>query len=81
MTETAVIERSPYPFTKDILVEHLQALGLQPGMTVLMHSSMSKIGYVPGGAVTACTATLFQIGSTTTKSVAAGSLSSRPRSS
>ena len=52
MTETAVIERSPYPFTKDILVEHLQALGLQPGMTVLMHSSMSKIGYVPGGAVT-----------------------------
>ncbi|MCA9896800.1 MAG: AAC(3) family N-acetyltransferase [Anaerolineales bacterium] len=51
MTETAVIQNSPHPFTKDILVEHLRALGVQPGMTVLVHSSMSKIGYVPGGAV------------------------------
>ncbi|MCA9919830.1 MAG: AAC(3) family N-acetyltransferase [Anaerolineales bacterium] len=52
MTETAVIQNSPHPFTKDILVAHLRELGVQPGMTVLVHSSMSKLGYVPGGAVT-----------------------------
>lgn len=51
MTETAVIQNSPYPLTKAILIEHLHALGLQPGMTLLVHSSMSKIGYVPGGPV------------------------------
>ena len=29
MTETAVIPKSPHPFTKTILIEHLQALGVQ----------------------------------------------------
>ncbi|WP_420630474.1 aminoglycoside N(3)-acetyltransferase [Candidatus Leptofilum sp.] len=52
MTETAVIQKSPHPFTKAILIEHLQALGVQPGMVLLVHSSLSKIGYVPCGAVT-----------------------------
>lgn len=51
MTETAVVQESPQPFTKTILKEHLQALGLQAGMIVLVHSSLSKIGYVPGGPV------------------------------
>lgn len=51
MTETAVIQKSPHPFTKPMLIEHLRALGLQPGMKVLVHSSMSQLGYVPGGAV------------------------------
>lgn len=52
MTETAVIQNSPHPFTKTILVEHLRALGVQPGMVLLVHSSLSQIGYVPGGQVT-----------------------------
>jgi aminoglycoside 3-N-acetyltransferase len=51
MTETAVIKKSPHPFTKPMLVEHLQALGVLPGMTLLVHSSLSKIGYVPSGTV------------------------------
>ncbi|WP_420642619.1 aminoglycoside N(3)-acetyltransferase [Candidatus Leptofilum sp.] len=52
MTETAVVQKSPHPFTKKILIENLHAIGLRPGMTVLVHSSMSKIGFVPGGPVT-----------------------------
>lgn len=52
MTETAVIQKSTHPFTKDRLVAHLRSLGVQPSMTLLVHSSMSQIGYVPGGAVT-----------------------------
>ncbi len=51
MTETAVIQKSPHPFTKTILIEHFQTLGVQAGMIVLVHSSLSKIGYVPGGPV------------------------------
>ena len=51
MTETAVIQKSPHPFTKSILIEHLRALGVQPGLTLLVHSSLSKFGYVPGGPV------------------------------
>lgn len=51
MTETAVVQNSPQPFTKTILKAQLQTLGLQAGMIVLVHSSLSKIGYVPGGPV------------------------------
>lgn len=51
MTETAVIQNSPHPFTKTMLIEQLHALGVQPGGVVLVHSSLSKIGYVPGGPV------------------------------
>ncbi|MAT97019.1 MAG: AAC(3) family N-acetyltransferase [Anaerolineaceae bacterium] len=51
MTETAVVQNSPQPFTKTLLKEQLQALGLRAGMIVLVHSSLSKIGYVPGGPV------------------------------
>lgn len=51
MTETAVVQKSPQPFTQPILIEHLHSLGLHAGMTVLVHSSLSQIGYVPGGPV------------------------------
>ncbi len=51
MSEKDVIERSPHPFTRELLVQELAQLGLQPGMVLLVHSSLSKIGYVPGGPV------------------------------
>ena len=51
MTETAVMQNSPHPFPKTMLTEQLYALGVQPGMIVLVHSSLSQIGYVPGGPV------------------------------
>jgi aminoglycoside 3-N-acetyltransferase len=51
MSETAVVQKSPHPFTKYLLMKDLQALGVQAGVTLLVHSSLSKIGFVPGGPV------------------------------
>ena len=52
MGEKEVVERSERPYAKKILIEDLQALGVKKGMTLLVHTSMSKIGFVPGGPVT-----------------------------
>lgn len=50
MTEDEVIRRSSAPVTVETLVRDLSALGLEGGMTVLVHSSMSALGWVSGGA-------------------------------
>jgi aminoglycoside 3-N-acetyltransferase len=50
------------PFTVDDLVRDLRALGLASGDTVLVHSSLSSIGYVVGGAYTLVSAMLNVIG-------------------
>lgn len=52
MREQQVIEQSPRPFTRPLLAADLRQLGVQPGMTLLVHASLSRIGYVPGGPVT-----------------------------
>jgi aminoglycoside 3-N-acetyltransferase len=49
--EAALINSSPEPVTVSGLVTDLRALGLQPGSIVLVHSSLSKMGWVCGGAV------------------------------
>jgi aminoglycoside 3-N-acetyltransferase len=51
MAEQAAVERSGAPVTADSLAHDLRALGLQPGMTVLMHCSLSALGWVCGGPV------------------------------
>lgn len=51
MSELSVITRSPKPFSRKHLARDLHNLGVIPGMTLLVHSSLSKIGYVPGGPV------------------------------
>lgn len=58
MSEATVITRSPQPFSRQKLQQDLLALGVEPGMTLLVHSSLSKIGYVPGGPVTVIQALL-----------------------
>ncbi len=52
----------PGPFTLDSLVSDLRALGLVAGDTVLVHSSLSAIGYVAGGAQAVVLALLDVIG-------------------
>jgi aminoglycoside 3-N-acetyltransferase len=47
---------------KPALIEALKNAGLQEGDTVLVHSSLSKIGYVEGGAATVVAAFLELIG-------------------
>ncbi|MEY9869447.1 aminoglycoside 3-N-acetyltransferase [Peribacillus sp. B2I2] len=47
-----IIESTTFPRTKQSIAEDLKALGLKKGMTVLVHSSLSSIGWVNGGAVT-----------------------------
>jgi aminoglycoside 3-N-acetyltransferase len=51
MSEKVAIEKSPRPFTRPYLAQALTELGVQAGMVLLVHSSLSKIGYVPGGPV------------------------------
>ncbi len=48
--EAAVIAETETPATVTSLVTDLKALGLQSGMVVLVHSALSKLGWVCGGS-------------------------------
>jgi len=50
------------PFTVESLTADLRALGVAPGSTLLVHSSMSSIGYVAGGAHAVVLALLDAVG-------------------
>jgi aminoglycoside 3-N-acetyltransferase len=49
LSEWDVIQQTKIPLTVDLLAEQLAACGLAAGQTVLVHSAMSKIGWVNGG--------------------------------
>lgn len=51
MSEPDIIGRTPTPRTRDSLRADLEALGLAPGMTVLVHSAISQLGWVCGGPI------------------------------
>ncbi|MFP4249775.1 MAG: AAC(3) family N-acetyltransferase [Armatimonadota bacterium] len=48
--------------TKDDIVDDLRALGVGPGMTLMVHSSLSALGHVEGGAETVIEALLEAVG-------------------
>ena len=50
MTEANTIRSIAAPATVDSLAADLAALGVRPGMTLLVHSSLSALGWVCGGA-------------------------------
>jgi aminoglycoside 3-N-acetyltransferase len=51
MSECEIIEHSAAPATVESLAADLRALGIASGMTLLVHSSLSALGWVCGGAV------------------------------
>ncbi|NIS80609.1 MAG: aminoglycoside N(3)-acetyltransferase [Anaerolineales bacterium] len=52
MSEAESIRKSPEPRTGKTLIRDFKHLGLEAGMTVLVHSSLSSLGWVCGGPVT-----------------------------
>ncbi|RKX74225.1 MAG: aminoglycoside N(3)-acetyltransferase [Spirochaetes bacterium] len=56
MSKRDVIRRTKFPNTVDSLKGDLESLGLEPGMTVLVHSSLSSLGWTCGGAMAVITA-------------------------
>jgi aminoglycoside 3-N-acetyltransferase len=63
MREQETIGRVETPATFASLAADLRALGLAPGMTVMVHSSLSRLGYVSGGAQAVVQALLEAVGS------------------
>ncbi|HEY3365427.1 MAG TPA: AAC(3) family N-acetyltransferase [Symbiobacteriaceae bacterium] len=51
MSEQKTILQVDAPRTRASLARDLQELGLEPGMTVIVHSSLSALGWVCGGPV------------------------------
>nr|WP_294914410.1 AAC(3) family N-acetyltransferase [uncultured Neokomagataea sp.] len=63
MTEVAAIARSTNgPITQARLQHDLTRLGVQPGMTILVHTALSRIGWVCGGAQSMINALLAVLG-------------------
>ncbi|XWK88799.1 MAG: AAC(3) family N-acetyltransferase [Phormidium sp.] len=52
MSESEAIAKTPSPRTLETLKNDFRQLGLQPGMTIIVHSSLSSLGWVCGGSVT-----------------------------
>ena len=64
MGERVVIERTDNgPITHLSLQSDLAALGVEPSMTLLVHASLSALGWVCGGAVAVIQALIAALGS------------------
>ena len=66
MSESKVVEKTKTSATIESLQTDLRALGIRPGMVVLVHSSLSAMGWVCGGSVAVVTALQKVLGSTGT---------------
>jgi aminoglycoside 3-N-acetyltransferase len=51
MSEQEAVEQTREPRTRESLTGDLRALGVSPGMTLLVHSSLRSLGWVCGGPV------------------------------
>ncbi|GKX67134.1 aminoglycoside N(3)-acetyltransferase [Inconstantimicrobium mannanitabidum] len=51
MGQKELIDNTPILRTRESIVEDLRKLGLKEGMTVIVHSSLSSMGWVCGGSV------------------------------
>ncbi len=51
MSQLEIVEKSNYPVTKKRLIKDFKNGGLKKGSTIIVHSSLSSLGWVCGGAV------------------------------
>lgn len=51
MSEQSLVQETPTPRTRESLASDLRKLGIEAGMTLEVHSSLSKLGWVSGGSV------------------------------
>lgn len=49
--ERLIIDNTPFPHTRESLAADLRQLGLSPGMTVIVHTALSQLGWVCGGPI------------------------------
>ena len=66
MSESQVVQKTEAPVTTESLETDLRALGVRSGMTLLVHSSLSSLGWVCGGSVAIIIALQKVVGSTGT---------------
>jgi aminoglycoside 3-N-acetyltransferase len=62
MDEQDGIARTRAPLTADALAAQLVVAGLTPGSTAIVHSSLSALGWVVGGAQAVVQALLAAVG-------------------
>ncbi|MEM9202325.1 MAG: AAC(3) family N-acetyltransferase [Actinomycetota bacterium] len=62
MSEADAIASSTQPATVATLRRDLEALGVEQGMTLMVHSSLSRLGFVAGGAHAVVLALLESVG-------------------
>lgn len=60
--EAAVVARTIEPITKPMIMTALTAVGVESGAVVIVHSSLSGVGWVVGGARTVVEALLEAVG-------------------
>ncbi len=64
--EWQLVANTPYPATVESLGQDLANLGVTPGMTLIVHASLSALGWVAGGAVAVIYALEAALGATGT---------------
>ena len=52
MSERQVIQKTRMPLTKAKLIEEFKLLGIKPTDSIIVHTSLSKFGFIIGGALT-----------------------------
>ncbi|WP_121821888.1 aminoglycoside N(3)-acetyltransferase [Halostella salina] len=62
MTDETVVERTGEPVTPDRIKSDLRDLGISDGDTLIVHASLSSLGWVPGGAPAVVDALLAAVG-------------------
>lgn len=62
MSEARAIDSASSPRTRETLAADLRGLGVEPGMVLLVHSSLSRLGWVCGGPVAVIQALMDVLG-------------------